>query len=269
MVGERLAREAAQAARHKARARAATAGFGSRSRPRQARRVSRRQLRSLCGRDLLHHRPDRVEAHRTACDAVRRRPLRRRRARSERPARRRSLIPPQAMARGRRLRSRGSPSRRTHARHERHRESRRWRRSTGSGRGILLRRAGMRKPAAARFRRCSIQPPDGARPVRLLSGGNQQKVLRRQMAQPGRRDMLILDEPTVGVDVGAKAEIYAMLRRERERGAALLVVSSDLEEVMTHRRPRRRHGRRAACRRSMTPTRVDMADVDGRSEAAA
>jgi ABC-type sugar transport system ATPase subunit len=45
--------------------------------------------------------------------------------------------------------------------------------------------------------------------------------------------IFILDEPTVGVDVGAKAEIYAILRRERERGAAILVVSSDLEEVMT------------------------------------
>ena len=45
--------------------------------------------------------------------------------------------------------------------------------------------------------------------------------------------ILILDEPTVGVDVGAKAEIYTILRRERDRGAAVLVVSSDLEEVMT------------------------------------
>jgi ABC-type sugar transport system ATPase subunit len=45
--------------------------------------------------------------------------------------------------------------------------------------------------------------------------------------------ILILDEPTVGVDVGAKAEIYAILRREREQGAAVLLVSSDLEEVMT------------------------------------
>ncbi len=45
--------------------------------------------------------------------------------------------------------------------------------------------------------------------------------------------VIILDEPTVGVDVGAKAEIYAILRAERDRGAAVLVVSSDLEEVMT------------------------------------
>jgi ABC-type sugar transport system ATPase subunit len=45
--------------------------------------------------------------------------------------------------------------------------------------------------------------------------------------------VILLDEPTVGVDVGAKAEIYAILRAERDKGAAVLVVSSDLEEVMT------------------------------------
>jgi ABC-type sugar transport system ATPase subunit len=44
--------------------------------------------------------------------------------------------------------------------------------------------------------------------------------------------VLILDEPTVGVDVAAKAEIYATLRTQRAQGAAILVVSSDLEEVM-------------------------------------
>ncbi|MEO6013825.1 MAG: sugar ABC transporter ATP-binding protein [Devosia sp.] len=78
----------------------------------------------------------------------------------------------------------------------------------------------------------SIQPPDGKRPVRLLSGGNQQKVLVGKWLNLGPR-IIILDEPTVGVDVGAKAEIYAILRAERDRGAAVLVVSSDLEEVMT------------------------------------
>ena len=45
--------------------------------------------------------------------------------------------------------------------------------------------------------------------------------------------MLILDEPTVGVDVGAKAEIYATIRKLRDAGTAVIVVSSDLEEVMT------------------------------------
>jgi ABC-type sugar transport system ATPase subunit len=78
----------------------------------------------------------------------------------------------------------------------------------------------------------SIRPPDGAKPVKLLSGGNQQKVLVGKWLNRSP-DILILDEPTVGVDIGAKAEIYSILRRERHRGAAVLVVSSDLEEVMT------------------------------------
>ena len=62
--------------------------------------------------------------------------------------------------------------------------------------------------------------------------------------------ILILDEPTVGVDVGAKAEIYTILRRERDRGAAVLVVSSDLEEVMTLADRVRNHGLGTPCRRS-------------------
>ena len=78
----------------------------------------------------------------------------------------------------------------------------------------------------------NIQPADSAKPVRLLSGGNQQKVLLGKWLNLSPR-ILILDEPTVGVDVGAKAEIYAILRAERDKGAAILVVSSDLEEVMT------------------------------------
>lgn len=99
-------------------------------------------------------------------------------------------------------------------------------------RGLLLRRGQMAKSGRRAISNLSIQPPDGARPVKLLSGGNQQKVLLGKWLTRAP-DILILDEPTVGVDVGAKAEIYAMLRRERERGAALLVVSSDLEEVTT------------------------------------
>jgi len=98
--------------------------------------------------------------------------------------------------------------------------------------GFTLSRRRMTHSAEDAIRTLSIQPPDGNRVVRLLSGGNQQKVLVGKWLARSPR-ILILDEPTVGVDVGAKAEIYAILRRERDRGAAVLVVSSDLEEVMT------------------------------------
>ena len=98
--------------------------------------------------------------------------------------------------------------------------------------GIFLRTSRMVEAGRRSISSLSIQPPDGSRAVRLLSGGNQQKVLVGKWLNRAPQ-ILILDEPTVGVDVGAKAEIYAILRRERERGAAILVVSSDLEEVMT------------------------------------
>ena len=98
-------------------------------------------------------------------------------------------------------------------------------------RWLLLGRA---HGAAARrlIAELGIRPADGGDAVRLLSGGNQQKVLIGKWLELCPR-VILLDEPTVGVDVGAKAEIYAILRAERDKGAAVLVVSSDLEEVMT------------------------------------
>lgn len=70
-------------------------------------------------------------------------------------------------------------------------------------------------------------------PVKLLSGGNQQKViLARWLAiDPG---FLILDEPTRGIDVGAHAEIVRTINRLREDGLALLVISSELDEVVAY-----------------------------------
>ena len=99
--------------------------------------------------------------------------------------------------------------------------------------GIFLRTSRMVEAGRRSISSLSIQPPDGSRAVRLLflAGSNQQKVLVGKWLNRAPQTE-ILDEPTVGVDVGAKAEIYAILRRERERGAAVLVVSSDLEEVM-------------------------------------
>ncbi len=68
-------------------------------------------------------------------------------------------------------------------------------------------------------------------PVNALSGGNQQKVILSRWMDTGAR-ALIFDEPTRGVDVGAKAEIYALIRELQKRGVAVLVISSDLPEVL-------------------------------------
>ncbi|MFN3508468.1 MAG: sugar ABC transporter ATP-binding protein [Allorhizobium sp.] len=70
-------------------------------------------------------------------------------------------------------------------------------------------------------------------PIKLLSGGNQQKViLARWLATDPR--FLILDEPTRGIDVGAHAEIVRMISRLREDGLALVVISSELDEIVSY-----------------------------------
>jgi ribose transport system ATP-binding protein len=76
----------------------------------------------------------------------------------------------------------------------------------------------------------SIRPNDSERPVSTLSGGNQQKTILARWFEVGS-DILILEEPTLGVDVGAKADIYAMMASEVEKGKGILLISSDFEEI--------------------------------------
>jgi ribose transport system ATP-binding protein len=76
-----------------------------------------------------------------------------------------------------------------------------------------------------------IKTPSLAQPVGLLSGGNQQKVVLGKWLATGAQ-ILILDEPTRGIDVGARMEIYELMNRLTEAGAGILMISSDLPEVL-------------------------------------
>ena len=76
-----------------------------------------------------------------------------------------------------------------------------------------------------------IRPPDPGRTVRQLSGGNQQKVIfARWLA--GHADVLLLDEPTHGIDVGAKAQIHRLMRRFVEDGGGIGLASSEMAELL-------------------------------------
>jgi ribose transport system ATP-binding protein len=80
------------------------------------------------------------------------------------------------------------------------------------------------------LRRFSVRPSEPERPMQTLSGGNQQKVIvARWMVARSR--LLVLEEPTFGVDVGSKAEIYQLLQAALDEGLAVLLISSDFEEV--------------------------------------
>ncbi|MEF3111751.1 sugar ABC transporter ATP-binding protein [Streptomyces chrestomyceticus] len=94
-----------------------------------------------------------------------------------------------------------------------------------------LDRAAERAAARTAARNLSLRPDDPDRPVRTLSGGNQQKAVLARWLLRGCR-VLLLDEPTRGVDVGARAELYALVRRLADDGVAVLLVSSELPEVL-------------------------------------
>jgi simple sugar transport system ATP-binding protein len=93
-----------------------------------------------------------------------------------------------------------------------------------------LSHAEQRELADHYIRALSIKTPSSETPIRALSGGNQQKVLlgRWLAMQP---KVMILDEPTRGIDVGAKAEIEKVIEDLRSRGMAVLFISSELEEL--------------------------------------
>ena len=94
-----------------------------------------------------------------------------------------------------------------------------------------VRRRSERDSAGAAIERLRIKVQDVDLPARSLSGGNQQKVVLARCLDRGPK-VLLLDEPTRGIDVGAKEEIFQLVGELLEQGVAILLVSSDLLEIL-------------------------------------
>ncbi|MEJ8854868.1 sugar ABC transporter ATP-binding protein [Variovorax robiniae] len=102
--------------------------------------------------------------------------------------------------------------------------------------GMFLDQAAIEKTAVDYIRQLSIKTPSAQQLVRLLSGGNQQKIVIAKWLLRDC-DILFFDEPTRGIDVGAKSEIYKLLNALAAQGKAIVMISSELPEVlrMSHR----------------------------------
>ncbi|WP_298455365.1 sugar ABC transporter ATP-binding protein [uncultured Cellulomonas sp.] len=98
-------------------------------------------------------------------------------------------------------------------------------------RGPVLDEKAERAVAHDQIAALELRPADPDRHARTLSGGNQQKVMLARWLVHGCR-VLLLDEPTRGVDVGARAEIYGLIHDLAEAGNAVVVVSSEIDEVL-------------------------------------
>lgn len=98
-------------------------------------------------------------------------------------------------------------------------------------RGGFLRRGAERRMVQGVLERLKLRPLATERPVRAFSGGNRQKVLLARGLMREVR-LFLFDEPTVGIDVGAKLEVYALMKDLVAEGAAIVLVSSELPEVM-------------------------------------
>lgn len=96
----------------------------------------------------------------------------------------------------------------------------------------IVRRGLRRRIVEQAIQRFRVRPAEPERNVATLSGGNAQKVLLARAATAEPR-ILVLDQPTAGVDVGAKAELHQQIRSLAEAGAAVLLISDDLDEILT------------------------------------
>ena len=97
-------------------------------------------------------------------------------------------------------------------------------------RGGLMRKRAERAESKDWMSRTSVLPPVPERPISTFSGGNQQKIIFARWLRLEPR-ILILDEPTQGVDVGATSELYGLLESAAADGLAVLVLSSEWDDL--------------------------------------
>ena len=98
-------------------------------------------------------------------------------------------------------------------------------------RGIVIQDGKMAELAEEYIESLRIKTPDKDQPVKTLSGGNQQKVVIARILAT-KCDILIFDEPTRGIDVGAKQEIYSLMASLAEQGKSIIMISSEMPELI-------------------------------------
>jgi ribose transport system ATP-binding protein len=102
----------------------------------------------------------------------------------------------------------------------------------GMGTGFVLNRKLERRKVEQWVKDVSIRTPDIATEVNSLSGGNQQKIVLAKLLETGSKIFLV-NEPTRGIDVGAKVDIYQMMENLCEQGAGIVMISSELPEMLS------------------------------------
>ena len=100
------------------------------------------------------------------------------------------------------------------------------------GRSFLIARTLERAKASKWVKEVGIKTPTLEQEVNSLSGGNQQKVVLAKWLESSSQ-IIILNEPTRGIDVGAKIEIYKLMQDLCERGSSIIMISSELPEIMS------------------------------------
>jgi ABC-type sugar transport system ATPase subunit len=101
-----------------------------------------------------------------------------------------------------------------------------------SSKGSLVKWKALKKRGLELFSELNVQPKNPYKNIQYLSGGNQQKAVLGKLLNADCA-LLLLDEPTRGVDVGAREEIYKVITKLKEKGTAILMVSSDLIELLS------------------------------------